>query len=328
MDFTTLKIVVSLAERGSLTAAAEEHHLTQPALSIRLRKLEAELGVRIYEVRGRRARLTRAGETVLSYARRFGSLESELAREMVDVAGLAKGSVSIGAIDAASIYVLPRVFSRFRKLYPAIDINLEISSTVPLLGELRSGRLDLVIGTLPVEGQEEFEIREIYRERLLLIAPRRHPLARRRTVDLADVAREPFISFHEVSVTRRMVERVFARRGAGPRVTIATDSPEAIKTLVAAGLGLAILPEPVVREELRRGALAELRVKGLAFERTLGLIIPAGRYLPSAARAFLGVLAGGLGLALPERLSGGEAGSPRARARHAGRDAADGKRGK
>ena len=303
MDLTTLKIIVSLAERGSLTAAAEELHLTQPALSIRLRKLQAELGVRLFEVRGRRARLTRAGEVVLAYARRFANLQSELTREMVDLAGLAKGSVAIGTIDAASIYVLPHVFSRFRELYPAIDITLEIASTVPLLGELRAGRLDLVIGTLPVDRGDGLDVRPIYREKLLVIAPPAHRLARARTVEVSALAGEPFISFHEVSVTRRMIERVLGRCGISPRVTIATDSPEAMKKLVAAGLGLAVLPEPIVRDDVERGTLAALRVKGLAFERTLGLITPAGRYLPSTARAFLGVLADGLGLRLPGRFS-------------------------
>jgi DNA-binding transcriptional LysR family regulator len=309
MDLTTLKIIVSLAERGSLTAAAEELHLTQPALSIRVRKLQDELGVRLFEMRGRRVLFTRAGETVLAYARRFTVLESELKREMTDLVGLATGSVSIGTIDAASIYVLPHVFARFRKLHPAIDITLEIASTVPLVGELRAGRLDLVIGTLPVEHPEGLEVRPIYRERLLLIAPPGHPLARMGAVRVSTLAGEPFISFHEVSVTRRMVERAFARRGVSPRVTIVTDSPEAIKKLVAAGLGMAVLPERIVRDEIERGAVVALRVKGLALERRLGLIIPAGRYLSSPVRAFLGMLADGLRLRLPGRLSLGRDGA-------------------
>jgi DNA-binding transcriptional LysR family regulator len=302
MDLGTLKMLVSVAERGSLTAAAEERHLTQPALSIRLRKLQAELGVVLFEMRGRRVRLTRAGEVVLAYARRFAGLEAELGRELVDLEGLARGAIAMGTIDAASIYVLPRVFSRFRERYPAIDITLEITSTVPLLAALRAGRLDFVIGTLPIDGGRDLAVHPVYRERLVLIAPPGHRLARRRSVEAAELAAEPFISFHEGSITRRLIERSLGRRGVAPRATIATDSPEAIRNLVAAGLGLAVLPEPVVRAELRRGSLAALRVKGLAFERELGLIVPEGRYLPAAARAFLGVLAEGLRVSLPEHL--------------------------
>ena len=316
MDLTTLKMLVSVAERGSLTAAAEERHLTQPALSIRLRKLQAELGVKLFEARGRGVRLTRAGEIVLEYARRFAGLEAELGRELVDLEGLARGSIAMGTIDAASSYVMPRVFSRFRERYPAIDIAVEITSTVPLLKALRQGRLDFVIGTLPIDRGKDLEVHPIYRERLLLIAPPSHRLARKRSCEPSELAGEPFISFHEGSITRRLIERSLARRGVVPRVTIATDSPEAIRNLVAAGLGLAVLPEPVVRAELGRGSLAAPRVKGLAFERTLGLIIPAGRYLPAAARAFLGVLAAGLGLSLPVHLRiDGEAPGARPRSR-------------
>ena len=302
MDLATLKMLVSVAERGSVTAAAEERHLTQPALSVRLRKLQAELGVVLFETRGRRMRLTRAGEIVLDYARRFEGLETELGRELIDLEGLARGSIAMGTIDAASIYVLPRVFRRFRERYPAIDIAVEITSTVPLLQALRGGRLDFVIGTLPIDRGTDLEVHPIYRERLLLIVPPAHRLARKRTVEASELATEPFISFHEGSITRRLIERALGRRGVAPRVTIATDSPEAIRTLVAAGLGLAVLPEPVVRAELKRGSLAAPRVKGLAIERTLGLVFPAGRYLPAAARAFLGVLAAEPGLSLPEHL--------------------------
>jgi DNA-binding transcriptional LysR family regulator len=172
------------------------------------------------------------------------------------------------------------------------------------------------------------DVRPIYREKLLLIASPAHRLAGARTAGVADLAGEPFISFHEVSVTRRMVERVLGRRGISPRVTIATDSPEAIKKLVAAGLGLAVLPEPIVRDDVERGTLAALRVRGLAFERTLGLVIPADRYLASPTRAFLGVLADGLRLRLPERFVLGRDGAAGSRGPRAARNMAKGERRK
>ena len=302
MNLTTLKYLVSIAELGTITAAAEAHYVTQPAVSIRLRKLQDELGLPLVELEGRRVRLTRAGEVVLGYARQFGRLEEELVREISDLEGLDRGRIAIGTIDAASAYVLPRVFSEFRRRYPGIEISLEVMATNPLLNELRAGRLDLVVGTLPIEGGGDLEIYPIYTERLLLVAHPTHPLARRRNLTSAALEGQALISFHEGAITRRIVEKVLGSHGVSVRVTMTTDSPEAIRNLVAAGLGLAILPERVVRDGIRRRSIVEIRIPGLAFERTLGLIIPQRRYCSSTVRAFLAVMATGLAIKLPARL--------------------------
>jgi len=301
MDLTTLKYLVSVAELGSLTAAAQAHFVTQPAVSMRLRKLQEELGVALIEAEGRRVRLTRAGEIVLDYARRFGRLEEELEREIADLTGLVRGRIAIGAMDAASSYVLPHVFSRFRERYPGIDVALEVMATNPLLSELRAGRLDLVVGTLPIERGSDLEIFPIYTERLLLVAHPAHALAGRRALAISALAGQAFISFHEGAITRGIIEGVLGSHGVTPRVTMTTDSPEAIRNLAAAGLGMAILPERVVRDDIARGILVEIAIRGLAFERTLGLIIPVRRYLSATVRAFLGVLAEGLPVELPAR---------------------------
>ena len=301
MNITMLKYFISIAELGSLTAAADAHFVTQPAISVGLRKLQDEFGTKLVVPRGRGVRLTRAGEIVLDYARRFARLEEELSREISDLEGLVRGKIAIGTIDAASSYVLPRVFSRFRERYPGIDISLEVMATNPLLKELRAGRLDLVVGTLPVEKGADLEVFPVYTERLLLVARPGHPLARRRDLLPAALAEHPFISFHEGANTRGIIEGVLGGHGVALRVTMTTDSPEAIRNLAAAGLGIAILPENLVRDDIGRGALVEIRIKGLVFERTLGLIIPARRYLSSTVRAFLGVLGEGLAVELPER---------------------------
>jgi DNA-binding transcriptional LysR family regulator len=304
MDMTTLRCLVSLADLGSLTAAAEARHLTQPAVSIRLRKLEGELGAELFYRSGRGIRFTASGEAALATARRVLREAEELARELSDLEGLARGRIAIGTIDAASSYVLPPVFSRFRERYPGIEIHLEVTATAPLVRMLRAGSLELAVGTLPVERAADLEIHPVYRERLVLIAPPAHRLARSRRLAPRDLDGEAFISFHDGATTRRIIEEGLARHGAAPRVTITTDSPEAIRNLVAAGLGLAILPERLVRDDVRRGAVRSPRVAGLAIERSIGLVIPARGYLSAAIRAFLAVLAAELGVALPRRLTG------------------------
>jgi DNA-binding transcriptional LysR family regulator len=302
MELRSLKYLLSVSERGSFTAAAKEHFVTQPAVSIALKKLEQELGQQLFFVEGRTVAFTRAGEIALEYASRIVDLECGLLQQMRDLSGLKRGSISIGTIDAASIYVLPEIFSRFRERYPGIEVTLDISSTMPLVDRLKEGLLDLVIGTIPLQVGEGYEVFPIYAEPLLVIAPPGHPLADRSSVPPRMLSAYPFISFHEGSITRRIVETAFADKGVTPVIAMAIDSPEAIKNLVSAGLGLSVLPRRAVQSELDNGTILELTVGGLRLERRLGLIVPLDRYLSATARAFLGVLSEGMDVTLPQRL--------------------------
>lgn len=303
MELRVLKYLVSLADHGSFTAAARERFVTQPAVSIQLRKLQEELGATLYEVSGREVRFTEAGERVLEYARRMGDLERQMRRELDDLEGLQRGAVSLGTIDAASIYVLPPVFSSFRARYPGVELRIEVSSTMPLLAGLDSGRFDIIVGTLPERDAGDHETVEVLRERLVPVAPPGHPLLERRRGRLRALADWPFISFHRGSVTRRLVEEALRERGVELTVSMEIDSQEAIRNLVASGLGLSILPLPTVRDEIGRGRLAEVPVRGLRIERRIGLMLRRGRYLPSPARAFLSITGEVLGIDLPERLT-------------------------
>ena len=311
MDIRAFKYLLSLAERGSFTRAAKDHFVTQPAVSIALRKLEGELGQRLYRIEGRTVLFTQAGEIALEYARRLSNLETELFQRMGDLGGLKKGRISLGTIDAASIYVLPEVFSRFRERFEGIEVKLEISSTMILVEKMDAGQLDLVIGTIPVDSGKEYEIFPIYSEPLLVIAHPGHPLAGGPAVSAGSLSGHPFISFHEGSITRRIVEDGLAEKGVTPVIAMAIDSPEAIKHLVSSGLGLAVLPRRVVQGELGKGSLAAINVKGLHIERKLGLILRSEHYISATARAFLGVMDEVMDVGLPPRLLDQEEGMKR-----------------
>ena len=290
MDMRALKYMLSVEETGSITAAAKEHFVTQPAVSIQLKKLQEELGTTLFEVVSREVRFTSVGRKVLDYARRMSALEKEMAGEISGITGLTSGEVSIGTIDAASIYILPAVYSSFRRKYPGIELSVDVSSTLPLLERMADGRLDLVVGTLSGEKRAGVREIEIFREKLVPISPPGHTAASRRGVDVETFAGHPFISFHRESVTRRMIEAALLDMGVTLEVAMEIDSQEAIKNLVASGLGLSILPHETVRGEIGRGTLARPRVRGLKIERSIGLIMPEKRHVTTAARAFLEVM--------------------------------------
>ena len=290
MDMRALKYMLSVEETGSITAAAREHFVTQPAVSIQLKKLQDELGTILFEFVGREVRFTAAGKKILDYARRMAALEKEMEGEISGIAGLSSGEVSIGTIDAASIYILPSVYSSFRRKYPGIELRIDVSSTMPLLEKMLGGGLDLVVGTLSSEKRARVVETEIFREKLVPIAPPDHPAAAKRGINIETFAGHPFISFHRESVTRCMIEAALLDMGVTLEVAMEIDSQEAIKNLVASGLGLSILPHETVRGEIGRGTLARSRVKGLKLERSIGLIMPEKRHVTAAARAFLEVM--------------------------------------
>lgn len=301
MELRNLKYLSSLASEGSFTAAAKANYITQPAISIQLKKLQEELGIRLFETRGKKVAFTEAGVAVLDYADRFIRLEKQLLEHVRDMQGLRKGSLSIGTIDAAAIYILPEVFTEFREKYPGIEINLEIASTMPLMKDLREGALDVVCGTLPIEHEGDLDIFRIFSEELVFITPPGHPLAGATGIDPKELSEYSFISFQSESVTRRIIEKALTENGAIVNVAMAIDSQEAIKHLVSSGLGLSVLPLRTVKGEIDSGALDTIEVKGVDLKREIGLILPAGRYLPVTVRAFHGVLKAVLGVEIPPR---------------------------
>jgi DNA-binding transcriptional LysR family regulator len=218
-----------------------------------------------------------------------------------DIQGLKRGVMSIGTIDAAAIYILPGVFNEFKARYPGIEINLEIASTVPLLKELNEGRLDAVCGTLPVDSNGHRCIFKVFTESLVFIAPPDHPLSDEKDLKASDLADYPFISFQSESITRKIIEKALMERGVSVEVSMAIDSQEAIKHLVASGLGLSALPLKTVEEEIRTGALRTLKIEGVRLTREIGLILPSGRYLPAAVRAFLSIMRSILKVDIPNK---------------------------
>jgi DNA-binding transcriptional LysR family regulator len=204
--------------------------------------------------------------------------------------GLKSGQLLLGTIDAASIYILPKVFSRFKELYPGIEINLEVASTVPLLKNLEKGGLDIVCATLPLDLSKEYKIYPIFREPIVFITPRGHPLAGISNLNCSKLSSYPFILFHQESITRGIIEEALLKKGVSIKVSMAIDSQEAIKHLVASGLGISALPLKTVEQDIENGNLEVLNIKGISLEREIGLILPVKRYLPITLRAFLGVL--------------------------------------
>jgi len=286
MDIRSLRYFLSTIRTGSVGAAAAENFVTQPAVSLQLRKLESSVGQKLFVRRGRRLAPTAAGLALAARAeevvRALDALEAELRGQNQ----LEHGHLRMGNTDAASVYVLPEVYRAFHRRYPGVRLEITIGDTRHLLEALTAARIELATVTLPVEGTG-LVVRTIYREDLLPVASPSHALATRRRVSLRDLAEEGIIAYPSGSTTRRMIDAVFEAHRVSVRARMEISSPEAMKRLAQSGLGVAILPRPVAAAEIRRNGLKVVSLAGVRFEREIGVVHRGVDSLSPAARVFL-----------------------------------------
>ena len=289
MDLTQLETLVAVAEEGTLSAAARRRNLSQPAVSLQMKALEEDLGARLLLRKARGVTLTPAGEVFLGQARRALQAVQSGRSQVADIQGLRRGNLRLGATDAAATEILATAFLRFHGRHPRIEVSVEIEPTGALVQGLRQARFDLALGTLPVE-EDDILVRDLSRERLGIVVPAGAPPA-----DLKELlGREPFIAYPRGSTTRRIVDEALARAGLPARPVMEIGRPAVMARLVAAGLGVSVLPESVSRPLVAEGALGLVPFDRFLVIRSLGLLTLRHQDLDPAARAMKEILETGL----------------------------------
>ncbi|HXZ49824.1 MAG TPA: LysR family transcriptional regulator [Usitatibacter sp.] len=279
-----LEIFATVARTRSLTRAAEEVHLTQPAVSMQLKQLEEAVGLPLTEPAGRGIQLTEAGrefaEHVEEVLERVAHLE-ELAARWRGVRG---GRVRLGVVSTAK-YFIPRLLAQFLKSHPGVDFRMTIHNREQILEELRGNTIDFAIMGNPPEGMDCVAT-AFAPNPLGIVAAPEHPLSRRRGMRPAELAGEAFIVREPGSGTRAAMERYFAAHHVKWRTGMEMASNESIKQAVIAGLGLGFLSLHTVRSEIAAGRLVALDVEGLPVQRQWYAVRRASRRLVPAAQEF------------------------------------------
>ena len=264
-----LRSFTDVVELGSFSAAAERRGLTQPAISLQLRQLERRLGVRLIERVGRRAGPTAAGMALIAHARRIERAVGEALEELAPHAAGVAGRVRIGTGATACIYLLPDVLRGLRQRFPALEITVRTGNTAEVLKAIEENALDLGLVTLPAPGRA-FAVTPALADEFLLFSPlASQPPAIPLTPEA--VAALPLVLYEPGGHTRRVVDEWFAAAGLHPVPSMSLGSVEAIKELVGAGLGHAILPGMAWRDS----DAPRLSARSLAprLERQLALVL-------------------------------------------------------
>jgi DNA-binding transcriptional LysR family regulator len=289
MNRNHLALFHAVAQAGSISRGAARARVSQPAVSKQIAELEAALGLRLLERLPRGCRLTEAGRMLEDYAQRWTSLENDAARAIEEYRGLKRGRLAIGASQTIGGYLLPGMIAEFHRRFPEIELQLEIGNTEHVQRLLLAGAVELGLteGTLE---SEELESTVFFKDELVAIAPAGHPLLKKKSVTVRELCREPFILREEGSGTRAVMERALRRQGLKIKPLLSLVSPEAIKNLVTAGMGLSIVSRLIVALELQTGSLGIIPLKDLTIPRPLHWQRVRGRSQSPALAKFQAVL--------------------------------------
>ncbi len=282
-----LQVFEAVARLGSFSRAAEEIHVTQPAVSKQIRQLQQEVGLPLLEQIGRQVCLTDAGRELLATCSDWLDTWNRFEQSIADLKGLKQGRLRIAVVTTAK-YFMPRVLGPFCDRYPGIEVALEVINRNRLLERLGHNADDLYVMGVPPEGWE-IESQPLLENNLVVVAPRTHRFVGRRRIPFTQLADETFIAREEGSGTRITVERVFAEKGIHFKVRMELGSNEAIKQAIAGGLGLAVLSQNTLGDPAAE-ELAVLDVTGFPVRRSWYLVWPRGKQLSVVAATFVDFL--------------------------------------
>lgn len=286
MNLDLLRTFLAIRRAGGMRAAAASLHVTQPAISARIRELESRLGAALFERLGRRLVLTEAGRIVAAEAPALLEAAADLERRVQETERSQRGSLRLATIDAASIYVLPPIYVEYRRTHPHVQMTVQVVDSRRVLASVVEMEVDVGVLALPA-AHPEVEFHTIFEDPLVCIAAPTHPLAHGRRTRLAEVASQPLVLYGEGSTTRGILDAVFSAHGVVPNVVMETASPEAMKRLAEVGVGLTVVPRALVRDDLAAGRLVQVPVRDVVFSRSLATAVRRGRRLPATARSFL-----------------------------------------
>jgi len=240
MNLNHLAVFHAVAQSGSMTLGAERLDISQPAVSKQVQELESALGLHLFDRVGRRVRLSQAGEMLADYAWRLFAMAQEAEEAMADIRTVRRGRLEIGASTTIGSYLLPGVLAEFWRRHPRVELLVQIENTEQVHRRLAGHELDLGLTEgLVEEGELDAEV--FYQDELVMIAAPGHRLAGQPRVAPSAVREEPFILREPGSGTRAVEERALERLKFPIRVVMALGGTEAIKRVVAEGVGLAIV---------------------------------------------------------------------------------------
>ncbi|RJQ23029.1 MAG: LysR family transcriptional regulator [Nitrospiraceae bacterium] len=292
MDDHKLKVFCIVAETKSFSRASEIIRLTQPAVSLQIQALEEMYGTKLFNRSGCVITLTPSGELLYKYAKEINNLYEAAEKEIGGITGLVKGVITVGASSTIGNYVLPTVVSDFRKRFPKVGVHLYVGNSKSVVDFLNAGNVDIGL----VEGdvnKQKLTVEKFIPDEMVLIMSPYHHLAKKASVSIMELAKEPLILREEGSGTRQAIEKYLSKHGITQqnlKISLIMGSTESIKSAVEEGLGISILSKWAARKECRYGSLKTAVFKEDKFIRDFSLVFRKSKEPSHTVEQFTGFL--------------------------------------
>jgi LysR family hydrogen peroxide-inducible transcriptional activator len=284
MEFHQLRYFVAVADEGSFSRAAAKVRVAQPSLSQQIRKLEAEIGQPLFDRLPRSVVLTEAGRCLLEYARQILASIGDARRSVDELKGKIAGDVAVGAIPTIAPYVLPELVVTFQKHYPDVTLHIVEDVTAGITRRIEAGELDVALAST-CQKSSTLRVEHLGNEPLLALVPEGHPLAKQTVVSFDDLKSQRFLLLHEMHCLSQQVHHLLESRRLLPEVALAGSQLSTIANMVAAGIGLSIVPQMMVKHQATPGCVS-LPFAPPVPERELNVLYNPLRFQSKAAAAF------------------------------------------
>jgi LysR family transcriptional regulator, hydrogen peroxide-inducible genes activator len=284
MEIHQLRYFVAVADEGSFSRAAAKVRVAQPSLSQQIRKLEAEVGQPLFDRLPRSVVLTEAGRCLIDYARQILASIGDARRSVDELKDEVSGRLAVGAIPTIAPYILPELVGKFQKHYPEVSLEIVEDVTDGITRRVEAGELDVALAST---SQQSPTLRResVGNEPLLALVPEGHPLAKKALVELDDLKSQRFLLLHEMHCLSQQVHHLLESRRLRPEIALAGSQLGTIANMVAAEIGVSIVPQMMVKHRATSGCVS-LPFAPPVPERELNLLYNPLRFQSKAAAAF------------------------------------------
>ena len=286
MNLNQLKIFYLAAQKGSLSAAAEELYITQPAVTKAIQRLQEHYEIKFVHHIGKKLVLTDAGEVMYKIAEKIFEMESQAEESIRDFQQRKRGHIRILSSESFGDYYLPQILISFSKAYPLVRISMNILPTDQVVENTATLNNDIGFISYPVENKK-LSVKEVLEDQLVIITPLNHPLAEKSSL-IADDLENQLIIMHETgSAPRRAIDDYIRTHNISLKIPLEISSNRAIKRAVEEGIGIALISRKVANEQIQAGRLKAIPISDASMYRKFYIVHHKDKYISETLQRFL-----------------------------------------
>lgn len=290
MDLHYLELFNTVAEYSSFKKASEILHISQPALSIQIKKLENQTSLKLFYKTKNKTYLTESGLKLYGYTKKIFTLVEEMEHNISSLNDFIGGTIILGGSNTPGTYILPAVIGEMKKLYPSVTINLHIANTSEITTMVENGTLDVAVNGGKCNYNNYVFSENLFNDRLVIIASPDNKLCNKKMIDLNDLTEESFIVHEKTSQLYTCYKLFIDEFNLPKNIGMFLGSIDAIKHAVIANLGITFIPFYAVKFEIEKGILKELKFASTEFDYPYNLIYNKNKSISLTTQKFIEVL--------------------------------------